>query len=110
MKIHIYILLAILSVGCAAKKTTSGTKVKPKPSATATAKNKSATKAKTITKSKASSSATARKKATTKAKTVTKKTPPKPAPPVITKEETTSKQKVLETVPLAAPDSDFKKR
>ena len=110
MKLHIYLLLAILCVSCAAKKTTSGTKVKPKPSATAAAKSNSTAKAKTVTKPKTASSVATKSKSTAKAKTVTKPTPPKkPAPPVITKEDTTSTQKVLEVVPLASPDSDFKK-
>ena len=84
MKLHLHILIATLFVACAPDKKATSTPVKStaKPSASV------------ATTSKSTAKPTQQKK---------------PAPPVVTEEETTSTQKVLETVPLAAPDSDFKK-
>lgn len=95
MKICIYILVTSLLVACVP-----------------TDKQKSSSLVKSTTKVSSSASSnganTAKTKATTKMvpKTVPKK---KLAPPIITNEETTSIQKVLETVPVAAPDADFKR-
>ncbi|MDB4520289.1 hypothetical protein N9118_12125 [Akkermansiaceae bacterium] len=96
MKIPIFILISALFVACAPadkKKTSAPVKSTVKPSASA------ATKSTTIAKTKPTT------------QTATKVAPQKKSvPPVITTEETTSTQKILETVPFAAPDSDFKNR
>ena len=112
MKPYIYLFFAFFLAGCATRKTTSGAEEKPtSPAAVAVAvKSKFSSKESTTTELKTSSPVAAKIGSTGKAQTAPKTSPlKKTEPPVVTKEETTSIQKIVDTVPLAAPDVDFKK-